>query len=150
MIEEFSLKQEDVAARVGKSRSTIANALRLLKLPAEVQELLRDGSLSAGQVRPLLSLSTSDEQVRWARQATKERLTARDMERAVGRKKKGRRGRKRPDADTAAAEETLTKCLQSKVEIRRRGNGGTLNIAFHSEEELIRLYDLLVRAGERR
>jgi ParB family chromosome partitioning protein len=151
LLEEFGLKQEEVATRVGKSRSTIANALRLLALPGEVQDLLREGSLSAGQARPLLALESADEQVRWARQATQERLTARHMERAVkGGGSRARRKSAQADPDTAAAEEQLTKSLQTKVEIRRRGKGGTLRIAFYSEEELIRLHELLVKAGERR
>jgi ParB family chromosome partitioning protein len=151
LLGEFGLKQEDVAARVGKSRSTVTNALRLLNLPAEIQDFLRDGTLTAGQVRPLLSLPSPDDQIRWARKATQDKLTAREMEKAVTKTASKRaRGRKRPDADTAAAEETLTKIFQSKVEIRRRRRGGTLSIAFHSEDELIRLYDLLVRAGEKR
>ena len=151
LVEEFELKQEDVAARVGKSRSTVSNAIRLLGLPVEVQDLLRDGALSAGHVRPLLALPGADEQIRWARRATQEKFTARQMEKAVaGRGTKKKRGRTPPDADTAAAEETLTKIFHSKVEIHRRRKGGTLNIAFHSEDELIRLYDLLVQVGEER
>ena len=151
LVTDFGLKQEEIAGRVGKSRSTVANALRLLKLPAEVQDLLRDGSLSAGHVRPLLSLDTADDQIRWARRATKEKLTARQMEAAVTQKRpKGRRSRPAPDPDTAAAEENLTRIFHSKVQIRRRRKGGTLSIAFHSEDELIRLYDLLVQAGEQR
>lgn len=148
LLEEFHLKQEDVATRVGKGRSTITNALRLLGLPAEVQDLLRTGSLTAGQVRPLLALESADEQIRWARRATREKLTARQMERAVSEKRStARRKRAMTDPDTAAAAETLTKQFHTKVEIHRRGKGGTLRIAFHSEEELIRLYELLVHAG---
>ncbi|MDH3253550.1 MAG: ParB/RepB/Spo0J family partition protein [Gemmatimonadota bacterium] len=151
LLEEFGLTQEDVATRVGKGRSTVTNALRLLALPDEVQEFLREGTLSAGQVRPLLALASADEQVRWARRATQQKLTARQMEAAVSTKgSKSRRRRAQPDADTAAAEDKLTKALQTKVEIRRRGKGGTLKIAFHSEEELIRLYERLVQAGGRR
>jgi len=151
LLEEFELSQEDVAARVGKSRSTVSNALRLLKLPMEVQDLLREGRLSAGHVRPMLTLPSAAEQVRWARRAVKERLTVRQVESAADiAVKKKRRGRTLPDADTAAAEETLTKLLQCGVEIRRRGKGGRLSIAFHSEEELIRLYDLLLKVGEQR
>ena len=151
LLEEFELSQEDVAARVGKSRSTVSNALRLLALPAEVQDHLREGRLSAGHVRPMLTLASAAEQVRWARRAVEEKLTVRQVESEAGKaSKRKRRGRTPPDADTAAAEETLTKLLQSKVEIQRRGKGGRLSIAFHSEEELIRLYDLLRKVGEQR
>lgn len=151
LLEEFELSQEDVAARVGKNRSTVSNALRLLALPAEVQDHLREGRLSAGHVRPMLTLTSTAEQVRWARRAVAESLTVRQVEAEAGKvSKKKWRGRTPPDADTAAAEEKLTKLLQTKVEIRRRGKGGRLSIAFHSEEELIRLYDLLFEIGEQR
>ena len=149
LLEEFDLTQEQVAARVGKGRSTITNALRLRTLPTEVQDLLQAGELTPGQVRPLLAVGSADEQIRWARRATREKLSARQMERAALKKGSQRRGAA-VDADTAAAAEKLTKTLQTKVEIRRRGKGGTLKIAFHSEDELMRLYDLLVDAGGKR
>lgn len=150
LLDEFGLTQEDVAARVGKGRSTITNALRLLVLPSEIQDLLRDGALTAGQVRPLLGLEHEEEQLRWARKAVKERLTARQMESAVGGTKSRRGGRKgQIDPDTAAAAEALTKLFRTKVEIRRRGKGGTVSIAFHSEEELIGLFDRLTSIGRR-
>lgn len=152
LLSEFGVKQEDVASRVGKSRSTVTNALRLLRLPAEVQDMLREGSLTAGHVRPLLSLPEPDDQIRWARKVTSDRLTVRQVEDGVTGRKAAKRTTKTAttDPDTAAAEEALTKIFQSKVQIRRRGKGGTLSIAFHSEDELIGLYDLLVAAGERR
>lgn len=150
-LSEFEARQEEIATRVGKSRSAVSNALRLLKLPEEVQGLLRDRTLSPGHARPLLSLTSADEQVRWARRATRDHLTARQVEKAVAQKRvRRKKAEAMSDPDTAAAEETLTKIFHSRVEIRRRRRGGTLNIAFHSEDELIRLYDLLVKVGEKR
>ena len=150
--QEFSLKQEEVAARVGKSRSAVANAVRLLALPAEVQDMLRDGSLTAGQARPLLSLADAEDQIRWARAAVQKQLTARQLER-LSQEPKGSRAKKggrAADPDTAAAAEALTQQLQTRVEIQRRRKGGTLRIAFHSEEELMRLYELLMATGRQR
>lgn len=149
---EFGLSQEQVAGRVGKSRSAVANTLRLLKLPGEVRELLRDGRLTAGQARPLLALEDAAEQVRVARRAADEGLTARELEARASRRKGGRARKKgrEPDADTAAAAERLCRRLQTRVEIQRRGRGGWVRLAFHSEDELIRLYDMLMAAGERR
>ena len=141
---EFGLKQDEIARRVGKSRSQVANTLRLLALPAEVLEYLRQGQLTAGQARPLLALSGPDEQIRMARRATRSGLTARDLEAAARRAKRGKR---QEDPDTRAAAEQLTRHLGTKVEIRRRGKGGRLSIFFHSEEELIRLHELLIKAG---
>jgi len=147
--EKFSLSQEAIAARVGKARTTVTNALRLLRLPEEVQELLREGQLTAGQARPLLSLATAEEQVLLAERAVREGLSARDLERETApREKPAKKASKPVEVNTAAAEEKLTRRLQTKVEIRRRGKGGLLQIHFHSEEELMRLYDLLMERGD--
>lgn len=143
--EEFGLRQEEVAQRVGKSRAFISNSLRLLSLPAEIQGYLRTGELTAGQARPMVALESADDQVRLARQAVKRQWTAREVE----KKARARRGsaRSKVDADTQEAAEQLTRQLQTKVEIRRRGKGGTVLIAFHSEDELIRIHEALMRTG---
>ncbi len=143
----FGLSQDEVAARVGKSRSTVANSLRLLRLPEEVLELLRAGRLTAGQARPLLALATPEQQIELAQQAVARGLSARDMERLAASPKPARpaapRASQSVEVHAAAAAETLTRKLQTRVEIRRRGKGGVLTLHFHSEEELMRLYDLL-------
>jgi ParB family chromosome partitioning protein len=151
--EKFGLSQEDIATRVGKARTTVTNALRLLRLPDEVQELLREGRLTAGQARPLLGLPSREAQLALADRAVREGLTARDLERlssepAREKPKKKPRPVEVDVANTAAAEEKLTRRLQTRVEIRRRGKGGILHIHFHSEEELMRLYDVLVERGD--
>lgn len=145
--EEFELSQEEIGARVGKTRSAIANTLRLLNLPPEVQDLLRDGSLTAGQARPLLALGRSEEQLRLAQQAVAKGLSARQLEQAVQQPASERdRAPKRPrDVHATAASEKLTQRLQTKVEIRRRRRGGEVRIHFHSEDELMRIYDHLMR-----
>jgi ParB family chromosome partitioning protein len=152
--EKFSLSQEEIAARVGKARTTVTNALRLLRLPEEVRDLLREGQISAGQARPLLGLATSEEQIALAERAVREGLSARDMERLSSEPREAAVPKKKParpvEVHAAAAEEKLTRRLQTKVEIRRRGKGGALQIHFHSEEELMRLYDLLMERGDTR
>lgn len=148
--EMFALSQEEIGERVGKSRTTITNAMRLLRLPADVLDMLRDGRLTAGQARPLLALATEAEQSKLARRAVERRLSARELEELASRRKRPRRRQKTPrqvDPDTAAAEEKLTRRFQTRVEIRRRGQAGWLRLRFDSEEELIRLYDLLIKAG---
>jgi len=143
--EKFGLSQEEVAARVGKARTTVTNSLRLLRLPEEVRELLRDGKLTAGQARPLLALPGEEEQIRLAARAVREGLSARDLERlAAPREPKPKKPDRPVEVHTAAAEEKLTRRLQTRVEIRRQGKGGHLRIFFHSEEELMRLYDVLI------
>ncbi len=145
--ESFSLSQEDIARRVGKARTTVTNALRLLKLPAEVTDLLRDGRLTAGQARPLLALDGEEEQVALARRAVRRGLTARDLERAVRPPEKRARRQAPSEVHAAAAAERLTRRWQTRVEIQRRGHGGAIRIHFHSEEELMRLYDRLMARG---
>ena len=147
--EKFGVSQEEIAGRVGKARTTVTNALRLLRLPEEVKELLREGQLTAGQARPLLGLATAEEQVLLAERAVREGLSARDLEREAAPREKPKKRAVRPvEVNTAAAEEKLTRRFQTKVEIRRRGKGGLLQVHFHSEEELMRLYDLLMERGE--
>lgn len=150
--EKFGLSQEEIAARVGKGRPTVANSLRLLKLPEEVRDLLRGGQLTAGQARPLLAIDAPEEQIELALRAVREGLSAREMERLVAApaKESKKKPAKPVEVHTAAAQEKLTRRLQTKVEIRRKGKGGLLQIHFHSEEELMRLYDALMERGENR
>ncbi len=146
----FGLSHEAIGDRVGKSRAAITNALRLLRLPPEVHDLLRDGRLTAGQARPLLALSDSAAQLRLAERAVSESLSARDIERLTGERRRAKKSsptKRRVDTNTAAAEERLAKRLQTKVEIRRRGKSGDIRIYFHNEESLMRIFDLLMKRG---
>jgi ParB family transcriptional regulator, chromosome partitioning protein len=146
--ERFGLSQEEIAVRVGKGRSTITNSLRLLKLPQEVRELLRAGQLTAGQARPLLALGDRERQIALAEQAVREELSARQLEQlSAPPRQRAPRPPRQVEVHTAAAEEKLTRRLQTRVEIRRQGQGGRLQIHFHSEDELMRLYDLLMEKG---
>jgi len=146
--EKFGLSQEEIAVRVGKGRTTITNSLRLLKLPPEVRELLRAGQLTAGQARPLLALGDRERQIALAEQAVREELSARQLEHlSAPPRQRARRPPRQVEVHTAAAEEKLTRRLQTRVEIRRQGQGGRLQIHFHSEEELMRLYDQLMDKG---
>ncbi|HEY3571043.1 MAG TPA: ParB/RepB/Spo0J family partition protein [Thermoanaerobaculia bacterium] len=155
--EKFGLSQEEVANRVGKARTTVTNALRLLRLPDEVLDLLREGRLTAGQARPLLAIQDPEEQIRLADRAVRDGLSARDLERLAAEpqpqeKLKAKKPDRPVEVHTAAAEERLTRRLQTRVEIKRQGKGGRgqLRIHFHSEEELMRLFDVLIERGESR
>ena len=147
--DEFGLSQEDVAQRVGKARATVTNALRLLNLPPAVQDMLRSGRLTAGQARPLLALGKPAEQTALAERAIREALSARELEQLTAGPRQAGSGKKAAaapplDVHSAAAAERLTQRLQTKVDIRRtRRGGGVVQIHFHSEEELMRLYDRL-------
>jgi ParB family chromosome partitioning protein len=155
--EKFGLSQEEVAARVGKARTTVTNALRLLRLPDEVLDLLREGRLTAGQARPLLGLQDADAQIQLADRAVRDGLSARDLEKLTAPPREEPPKAKKPErpveVHTAAAEERLTRRLQTRVEIKRQGKEGQrgqLRIHFHSEEELMRLFDVLIERGESR
>jgi len=147
LTDAFSLSHEEVAGRVGKSRAAVTNALRLLKLPETVRELLRSGRLTAGQARPLLALDDPARIEELARRAAEEGLSARAIEALVSpagaRGARRKRANSAPDPNTAAAAERLTRRLQTRVEIERRGRGGVVKVHFHSEEELMRLFDEL-------
>ena len=145
--EDFGLTQEDVAERVGKDRATIANALRLLKLPASVREALDTGSLTAGHARALLALSSAADQESLAKEIVRRGLPSARSRRASPRSRRGapagRRRARAVDADTRDAELRLARALGTKVEIRRKKRGGEVRIAFYSEEELIGLFERL-------
>jgi len=143
--EEFQLTQEDVARRVGKDRATVANSLRLLKLPPAVREKVRDGSLSAGHARALLALASPDDQVSVAEEIIRSALSVRQTENRIAALTAGTRVTRpqRRDPFTRDAEEKLSRRLGTRVHIRRRRRGGSIDIAFSSEEELIGLFERL-------
>jgi ParB family chromosome partitioning protein len=147
--EEFRYTQEEVARKVGRDRSTVANTLRLLKLPREIRELLDTGRLDAGHGRALLALERGDDQLALAREAARRGLSVREVERRVAglRAPAAATPKARKDANTRAAEERLRTVLGTRVEIQRKGKGGTLRIGFTSEAELNRIFEHLVRGG---
>ena len=149
--EDFGLTQEEVAERVGKDRTTVANALRLLKLPAAVRASLEDGSLTAGHARALLALPSAADQEKLAKEFVRRGLSVRMAEArvaalAAGGPKKKRKDR-RVDADTRDAELRLQRALGTKIEIVRRRRGGEVRVFFYSEEELIRLFERFTEEG---
>jgi len=144
--EELKLTQEEVARKVGRDRSTVANSVRLLRLPREVRDLLASGALDGGHGRALLALDRADEQAAMGREAARRGWSVREVERRVALQRAPRhRGKKRAEPNTRAAEERLRATLGTRVEIVRRGAGGQIRIRFASEAELNRIYEALVR-----
>ena len=143
--EEFGRTQEEIAARLGKDRSTVANSLRLLKLPVSVREKIRDGSLSAGHARALAALPSPDDQERLAVEIVRRALSVRQTEKRVASlSQRARLVRdRRRDPFTRDAEEKLSRRLKTRVAIVRRRRGGRIEIAFGNEEELMGLYERL-------
>jgi ParB family chromosome partitioning protein len=145
LIQEFNISQEEVGRRVGKDRSTIANFLRLLKLSPWIQERIAEGTLSFGHAKCLLSLESAQDQTKLANEVVEKEISVRELERLI--KKKGRvPGKKRPGA--VSPEEDWVKEIISKfktrIKLKRKKRGGILEIYFHSEEDLIRIVDLLM------
>jgi ParB family chromosome partitioning protein len=153
LADEFGLTQEQIAAAVGKDRSSIANFMRLLKLPEEVRADLVSGALSMGHARALLSLVDAAAQRQAAREVISRGLSVRDTElliKKLGAPKQESDGpgreAKPADVHTRAAEDRMRFALGSRVRIVRRGTGGVIQIDFGSENELNRIYELLTAA----
>jgi ParB family transcriptional regulator, chromosome partitioning protein len=143
---EFELTQEEVAQRTGKDRSTVANFLRLLKLPEEVQQMVLDDQLSMGHARAILAMEGANEQRRLAEQTVKFGWSVRQVENMVAVSKAPVRPKekKRVDPNVRAATETLERSLGTRVRIVEKGKKGRIEIEYYSQEELQRLYERLV------
>jgi ParB family chromosome partitioning protein len=147
--DEFGLTQEEISRRVGKERSTVANFLRLLRLPDSVKELLAGGQLTMGHARALLSVDSAKRQEQLAERVVKSNLNVRQTEMlAATTSAKPVKRAKPKDVFTRDAEEKLTRSLRTKVDIDRRRRGGVIHIRFASEDDLIRIFDELT--GRRR
>jgi ParB family chromosome partitioning protein len=148
--EDFGLTQEEISQRVGKERSTVANFLRLLKLPEAVKKLLASGQLSMGHARALLAIESAKKQEQLAARVVKRNLNVRQTEMlaAATSTKSEKKPEKEKDVFTRDAEEKLQRALRTKVEIDRRRRGGVIHLRFGSEDELIRVVDDLM--GRRR
>jgi ParB family transcriptional regulator, chromosome partitioning protein len=146
--DEFRFSHERIADRVGKDRTTVTNALRLLKLPESVRGRIRSGLLSAGHARALVSLVSADDQERLAEEILRRGLSVRQTEKRVASLGSADKLRKehRRDPFTHDAEEKLSRRLRARVRIVRRRRGGRVEIAFGSEDELIGLFERLSRA----
>lgn len=150
LMEDFGLTQEEVGRHVGRDRSTVANALRLLALPEAVLGLLAKGELSAGHGRALLTLSTAEEQTRVALEAVERGWSVRETERRVRPAQSERRktGQKKPagaaDPFVRRAELGLERGFGTQVRIRTRSDGaGEVVVRFHDTDDFLRLIALL-------
>ncbi len=133
LLGEFGLTQEIVAKQVGKARSTVANIVRLLDLPQEVQEAIGAGIVPAGSARAMLSLPDTESQLAFFKKLVADRMTSREAEAGV-RRVVGKSGRSK-DPAILAVEEQLRNALGARVEIKKRNGRGAVAIAFYSDEE---------------
>ncbi len=152
LIEEYNLKQEDVAKRVGKSRTVVTNSLRLLRLEDDVKQMIIDGKISAGHAKMLVSIDEPVKQIETANKIVKDGLSVRDVERLVknnGNKDK-KRGKAKNNTDEIkspeylSAEEELKQVLGTKVTIKPADNAqGKIEIEYYSIDELERIISFI-------
>lgn len=152
LADDFHLKQEDIASAVGKDRASVANYLRLLKLPAEVRAEVASGRLSMGHARALLALPSEADVLRVARDVLARNLSVRETESMVRKVAEGAEPRvpaepHPADVHTRAAEDRLRLLLGTRVRIVRRGARGRIEIDFGSEDELIRIFEQITDKG---
>ncbi len=141
--EEFGFSTADIARMIGKDRSTIANALRLLSLPEIVIGMIDSGGLTAGHARAILAIEDDDEKIRWAKRVVIEGITVREVERegGVGRRRKKRGRTRKVDPHVRAIEETLEAHFGTRVHVASRRKGGVVSVEFYSNEDLERILE---------
>jgi ParB family chromosome partitioning protein len=148
LLEDFHLKQDEVAERVSKSRAAVTNSIRLLKLSDNVQQMVIDGMLSTGHARALLAVEDAEEQYTLAQQIFDENLSVRDVEKLVKNLHKPAKQKKMDDKTMQAIyldiEEKLKQKLSTKVTVTSKGEGaGKIEIEFYNHEDLDRLLDVI-------
>lgn len=157
LAEEFGLTQKEIARSVGKNRSTVANMLRLLRLPPSIRKMLESGALSVGHARALLAVDDSVRAAELARKAASNDWSVREVERRVRRLTKEKSDDREDEQDSAgprmgggrppavrALEEELRKVLSTRVEIRRKAQGrGEIRIPFRDDEDFERVFALV-------
>lgn len=150
LIEEFSLKQEEIAERVSKNRSTVTNSLRLLNLVPEVQQMLIEGRLTSGHARALLAVADPKQQLELAKKVEAERMSVREVEKAVKLLGKEKKEKKKDPVDEAVElvfqdmENRMKTVMGTKVNISRKDKTkGKIEIEYYSEAELERLVELI-------
>ena len=150
LMDQFDLTQEEIATKVGKNRATVANTLRLIKLPAEVQAYVRDGLFSSGHAKAILGLKNAKDQITAAKRVIKKELSVRQAEELVAAlgqaaPDKTKRGsavkRSATDAHILDLESKLQEKLGTKVSLRYRKGKGSVDIKFFNDEDLQRILD---------
>ena len=146
LMEEFELKQDQIAAKVSKSRATITNSLRLLKLDKRVQTMLEEEIISSGHARALLAISDGDLQYEIAMKVFDEKLSVRDIEKLVKMINQPKKEKKKDEYAFLYQdlEETMKQILGSKVHIKnKKNNKGKIEIEYYSRDELERIVDMI-------
>ncbi len=145
LMAKANLTQEKLAKRIGKSREAIANAVRLLKLPKEIQQLIAEGRLSAGHARALLAIESPTKQKALAYAAVEQGLSVRQLETLSSRSRSRKRAPHVMDPDIEALQLKLEEAVAARVKLKCRGEKGRVEIYFRSLEELDRIISILRR-----
>jgi ParB family transcriptional regulator, chromosome partitioning protein len=145
LADQFSMTQSDIAKAVGKDRSTVANLIRLLKLPPSIRRLVESGALAMGHARALLSVADPVRAAELAKRGVKEGWSVREMERRAAGPGRGRRKAAKPKTPVMRAlEDALRDSLGTRVSVREgRGGKGSIEIAYHGEEDFERVFELI-------
>lgn len=149
LLEEFNLKQDEVAERVSKSRTAVTNSMRLLKLSSRVQQMIVDDMISTGHARALLAIDDEEQQFILANKIFDEKLSVRETEKLVKEiknpKKEVKKEKKEHTFVYENIEEHMKNVIGTKVSVTPKANGkGKIEIEYYSEEELERIYDLIM------
>jgi ParB family chromosome partitioning protein len=149
LIKDFHLTQEDLSKVLGKQRSSIANYLRLLKLPADLKDWISKGSLSMGHAKALLTLEKPIDQIQAGRKIIKKGLSVRQAETLVQRilRRKPSILKKKKDVYITDLEEGLKRFLGTKVRIYKGKKGGSIEIEYYSDDDLIRIIEVIKKGG---
>ena len=151
LMDECGLTQDEIAKKVGKGRPTVANSLRLLKLPADIQEAVKKGDLTMGHARALVSIEDRDEARSLARRVIREGMNVRTLEKLISRKAKRPAGEVKEKVKSlylADIENRLRSLYATKVSLSQRQKGGVIEFSYFSEDELERLLELLESVRE--
>ncbi|MGH9446504.1 MAG: ParB/RepB/Spo0J family partition protein [Terriglobia bacterium] len=151
MQDNFGFSHEEIASRLGLDRTTIANTVRLLKLPQEIQDMMEKKLLSSGHARALLACATTEEQMQLAKRVVKEGLSVRQVERLASAPKNNSSPSgvsttpAKADANTRAAILELERALGTRVKVVGDGDRGRIEITYYSSQDLDRIYKLIVK-----
>ena len=143
MVRELKYTQQAISEKVGKDRASVANYIRLLKLPQEIQDMLEEKKLSMGHARALITLDEHDFQISIARQIVKKNLSVRDVEKLINRVKEKSKPVKSPisDPNLLSLQEDFIKLLSTKVAISGDQNQGIIKVYYYSVDELNRIFE---------
>ena len=149
LLEEFNLKQDEVAERVSKSRTAVTNSMRLLKLSDKVQQMIIDDMISTGHARALLAIEDEEQQYMLANKIFDEKLSVRETEKLVKALKNPKKEEKKPEVENQFVytnlEEQMKSLIGTKVSVHAKANGkGKIEIEYYSPDDLERIYELLM------